>query len=70
MLAKWPSGITGGRCFFTYRKPQTTTAMSYNLLKTKARDFAQPYILPLLGNVLFWCPFSEFVPYEIKVMYT
>jgi len=69
MLAEWPSGITGGRCFFTYCKPQTTTAMSYNLLKTKARDFAQSYILWPRGSVLFWCPFSEFMPDEIKVMY-
>jgi len=57
MFAKWPSGIRGGRRFFTYRKPQTTTVMSYNWLKTKARDFAQSYILSLLGSGLFWCPF-------------
>jgi hypothetical protein len=70
MLAKWPSGITGGRCFFTYSKPQTTTVMLYNLLKTKARDFAQSFILSLLGSVLFWCPFSDFMQDAIKVMYT
>jgi hypothetical protein len=67
MLAKWPSGITG-RCFFTQCKPQTTTVMSYNLLKTKAKDLGQSCTLPLHCGELFWCPFFDLVPDESEDM--